>query len=60
MDWDEPKTKKTFAIGENLSTLSISELEERVKALDVEIERVKAEIAAKKKHSAAAQSIFKS
>lgn len=60
MDWDEPKARKTFAIGENLSTLSVGELEDRIAALAAEIDRVKAEVDAKKKHSAAAASIFKS
>ena len=48
------------AIGEPLASLSINELETRVATLLSEIERVKAEIAKKKAHEAAAAAIFKS
>jgi uncharacterized small protein (DUF1192 family) len=61
MDWDDlaPKPKKGIALGEDLKTLSVSELEARIAELDQEIERVKAEIAAKKAHEAAAAAVFK-
>jgi uncharacterized small protein (DUF1192 family) len=61
MDWDEPRSRPvTHAIGESLATLSIGELETRVSALQVEIERVMQEIARKRAHEAAASAIFKS
>lgn len=61
MDWDDlaPKPKKGIALGEDLKTLSVSELEARIAELEREIERVKAEIAAKKAHEAAAAAVFK-
>jgi uncharacterized small protein (DUF1192 family) len=61
MDWDElkPKPKKKIEIGEDLTTLSLSELAERVEALKAEIVRVDAEAARKKAHEAAAASLFK-
>jgi uncharacterized small protein (DUF1192 family) len=62
MDWNEPVAKKTpaIAVGEPLATLSIADLEDRITALSAEIERVKAEIARKKAHEAAASALFKS
>jgi uncharacterized small protein (DUF1192 family) len=48
------------AIGENLSTLSVAELEHRIKDLEAEIERVRVELDKKRKHEAAARSLFKS
>ena len=61
MDWDEirPKPQKSLTIGEDLSTLSVAELEARIKSLEGEIERVKAELDAKRRHEAAASSLFK-
>jgi uncharacterized small protein (DUF1192 family) len=61
MDWDElkPKPKKKIEIGEDLTTLSLGELAERVEALKAEIVRVDAEAARKKAHEAAAASLFK-
>ena len=61
MDWDDlaPKPKKGIAVGEDLKSLSVSELEARVAAFAQEIERVKAEIATKKAHEAAAAAVFK-
>ena len=46
MDWDEvrPKPKPGTAIGENLETLSVAELEARILELEREIVRVKAEL----------------
>ena len=62
MDWDDVRmpTAKTVTIGEPLSTLSISELESRVSALEAEIGRVKTEIDAKRRQADAANSLFKS
>jgi uncharacterized small protein (DUF1192 family) len=61
MDWDdlEPKPKKVVTVGEDLRTLSVSELQERIGELQQEIERVKGELGAKKAHEAAAAQIFK-
>jgi uncharacterized small protein (DUF1192 family) len=61
MDWDEPKRPAAEAVtaGESLETLSIAELEARIAALTAEIDRTRAEIAAKKAHEAAAAAVFK-
>jgi uncharacterized small protein (DUF1192 family) len=61
MDWDDltPKPKRSVAIGDDLATLSVSELTQRIADLQQEIERVKAELSAKKAHEAAAASVFK-
>lgn len=61
MDWDdlEPKPAKSVTLGEDLTSLSVAELDARIAALHTEIERVQAELAAKKAHEAAAASIFK-
>jgi uncharacterized small protein (DUF1192 family) len=61
MDWDDlaPKPKKNIAVGDDLRTLSVSELDARIVALQTEIERVQAEISAKKSHEAAAAAVFK-
>jgi len=61
MDWDEirPKPAKGIALGEDLTSLSVAELEARIAALQKEIARVEAERAAKKAHEAAASALFK-
>ena len=61
MDWDElkPKPPKAVTVGEDLKTLSVAELEARIVAFTAEIERVKAELQAKKAHEAAAAALFK-
>jgi len=61
MDWDEARQKsaKGIQVGENLETLSMSELEARVAAFEAEIVRLRAEITRKKAHEAAAASLFK-
>jgi uncharacterized small protein (DUF1192 family) len=61
MDWDEqkPRPAKAVTLGDDLSALSVSELEERLVALARETERIKAEIKAKKAHETAAAAIFK-
>jgi uncharacterized small protein (DUF1192 family) len=61
MDWDdlEPKPKKAVTLGEDLKSLSVSELEARIAELQQEIERVNGEFAAKKAHEAAAAAVFK-
>jgi len=62
MDWDEARTRTTSSvgIGEDLSAVSIAELETRVAALKAEIVRIEAAIAAKRRQQDAAASIFKS
>jgi len=61
MDWDEvsPKAAAGIVVGEKLSSLSVSELEARIKDLEHEIERVKTELDAKQRHESAASAIFK-
>lgn len=61
MDWDEArqKTTKGIVVGEDLKALSIADLEERITALKMEIERLEAEIAARRKHESAAAALFK-
>jgi uncharacterized small protein (DUF1192 family) len=60
MDWDEPKAKtaKSFVVGEDLSKLSIVELEERIALLHAEILRIEQTILVKKRTTAAAAALF--
>jgi uncharacterized small protein (DUF1192 family) len=63
MDLDDllpPKKPGGVTIGESLATLSVAELERRIKDLEGEIERVRLELDRKRKHEAAAHSLFKS
>lgn len=62
MDWDDvrPKAATGLSVGENLETLSVSELEARIGVLQAEIERVKGELDKKRVHEAAASALFKS
>jgi uncharacterized small protein (DUF1192 family) len=61
MDWDDlkPKPVKAITVGEELTTLSVADLEARIVVLSGEIDRIKAELAAKKAHEAAASALFK-
>lgn len=61
MDWDDvlPKPKPPAAIGESLEFMSLDELQARIKALEDEIARVRAEIDKKQAHEAAAAALFK-
>lgn len=64
MDWDDDKAKpaKTataVTVGEPLGRFSIAELEARIVTLNEEIERVQAELRAKRAHEAAAAAVFK-
>lgn len=54
-----PKPKSQMTVGEPLATLSIGELEQRIKALEAEIARVRAEVEKKQAHEAAAAALFK-
>ncbi len=63
MDLDDllpPKKPGGAALGENLSTLSVAELEHRIGDLEAEIARVRVELEKKRQHEAAAQALFKS
>ncbi len=64
MDFDDLPTKKNTPVTdvekEDLSTISVEELEERAERLSVEIERTKAEIKAKQGSRSAAEAFFKS
>jgi uncharacterized small protein (DUF1192 family) len=61
MDWDEikPKTATGATIGENLTTLSVAELEARIADLEQEIARVRVELDSKRRHEDAASALFK-
>ena len=62
MDWDElePKKKTVIQVGEDLSNLSVEELQHRIGKLANEIERVRAEIEAKRRTQSAAEDGFRS
>lgn len=61
MDWDDARSTppKSAGIGDNLETLSVAELEQRIDAFAAEIERVKAELTRKRAHENAAAAFFK-
>lgn len=54
-----PVRPAAHAVGEDLSALSVSELEERIEILDREIERLKEAIARKEASRMAASAFFK-
>ena len=57
---DEPrKVKRVREIGQDLATLSVSELEERIGQLREEIVRLEAEMQAKGATKSAADALFK-
>jgi uncharacterized small protein (DUF1192 family) len=59
-DEAQPRKVASWAVGEDLSTLSIDELEARIEALKAEIERVEAAIGAKRESKGIADTFFKS
>lgn len=61
MTWDDerPAPPKGPLIGESLETLSVGELEARIKALEAEIARVRAELERKRAHESAASALFR-
>jgi len=58
-DEEPPRKKAGIAIGEDLASHSIDELEERIAALKAEILRVEETIAAKRASAGIADSFFK-
>lgn len=56
----EPRKRKDFEIGGDLSGFSVEELKELVAVLQNEIARIEAELAEKQSSRDAADSIFKS
>jgi uncharacterized small protein (DUF1192 family) len=61
MDMDElPKPKHEHVLGENLETISVDELKNRVAALEREITRIQGEITKKQASRDAASAFFKS
>lgn len=59
-DDERPRPKPAHEIGQDLSLLSVHELDERVALLQAEIERLRADRARKETSRQAAASIFKS
>ncbi len=61
MDWDDvrPKPQARVVLGEDLKTLSMADLRQRILACEAEIERLRSEIAAREAHEAAASRLFK-
>ena len=59
-DEDQPSKVASWAVGEDLSTLSIDELEARIEALKAEIDRVEVAIGAKHESKGIADTFFKS
>ena len=61
MEDDEERVvkKQDIVIGEDLSMLSVEELEARIELLNDEIERLRTEIGAKQSSRSAAESFFK-
>jgi len=59
-DDDRPRKKISHEIGQDLSLLSVAELDERIVLLASEIERLKAAIAKRNASKDAANSFFKS
>jgi uncharacterized small protein (DUF1192 family) len=57
---DEPKKKpKVHEIGQDISLLSVGELNERIAALRAEIERLEAELGSKSVTKSAAEALFR-
>jgi uncharacterized small protein (DUF1192 family) len=61
MDWDDakPRPVRVTVVGEKLDEFAVADLEQRVRDLEAELVRVKAVIAGKKSHTAAADALFK-
>ena len=59
-DLEQPRKPAGIVLGEDLSTLSIEELEARISACESEIDRLRAALAAKRHSQAAADNFFRS
>jgi len=59
-DDDRPRKKVSYEIGQDLSLLSVEELNERIALLSSEVERIKEVVAKKRASRDAANSVFKS
>ena len=59
-DDDKPRRKISHEIGQDLSLLSVEELNERMALLSAEIERLQAAVARKRASKDVANSLFKS
>jgi uncharacterized small protein (DUF1192 family) len=59
LDEDRPKKKPPIAVGETLDTLSVAELEQRIKDLEDEITRTRGALTSKRAGMAAADAFFK-
>jgi uncharacterized small protein (DUF1192 family) len=58
-DDDNPKPVRVHEIGQDLSLLSVAELEERIGQLRAEIERIEAELSDKGRTMSAAEALFR-
>ena len=56
---EPPRKAKTHEIGQDLSLLSVGELNERIEVLKAEIERLEAELKAKGATKSAAEALFR-
>jgi uncharacterized small protein (DUF1192 family) len=59
-DDDKPRKKIIHELGQDLSLLSVEDIEERIASLAAEIERLKADAAKKRASRDAANAFFKS
>jgi uncharacterized small protein (DUF1192 family) len=59
IDEEPPKKKKAHEIGEDLATLSLDELDERIALLRGEISRIEETIKTKRASAAAADTFFR-
>ena len=59
-DDDRPRKKVSHEIGQDLSLLSVEELNERIALLSSEVERIKEAVAKKRASRNAANNVFKS
>ena len=64
MDWDDIRSSSSTArqvvVDETLERHSVAELEQRIKILEQEIDRVRQELKTKQEYEACAASVFKS
>jgi uncharacterized small protein (DUF1192 family) len=58
LDDNEPRPKPKVTVGDKLTELSISDLEERIEALRSEIERTESMLTSKRAGRAAADAVF--